>query len=155
MVALSVEMSKSLSLQHSLFFSIDSLKPFPLKKKYLMKPDTFDFKPFTSSHQLAEIYLLFHNKKIFNETLFDFKLFFFFSYQIPKIYLHFHNKKSLMKPDTFHYKPFLFFQLHLYPPPPYHIPHLLLNRKTQKTVSVLKSFDGIKRTKYHESKLSA
>ena len=59
------------------------------------------------------------------------------SYLLPKIYLRFQKKKkSLMKSDTFDFKSFPSFLLQLYPLP---FPHMLLNRKTQKTVSVWRS----------------
>ena len=63
-----------------------------------------------------------------------------FSYQLPKICLYFQNKKSLMKPDTFDFKSLPAFPLQLYPL--YHLiisPHMLLNRKTQKIISVWRS----------------
>ena len=63
------------------------------------------------------------------------------SYQLPKINLHFQNKKSLMIPDTFDFKYLQLFLLQLYP---LHSPHMLLNRKTQKTVSGLKKFVKMK-----------
>ena len=67
-----------------------------------------------------------------------------FSYQLPKIYLHFNNnnnnnKRSLMKLEKFDFKPSL---LPVTPTPitsSYQSPHSLLNRRTQKTVSVRKS----------------
>ena len=62
-----------------------------------------------------------------------------FSYQFPKIYLHFHNKKSLMKPDTFDFKSLLDFLLQLYSLHHLISPHMLLNRKTQKALSVWRS----------------
>ena len=72
-----------------------------------MKANTFDFTPFSTS---------FH--------------------QFTKIYLHFHYKKSSMKPDTFDFKLSLLSATSISSPQFYHFPHLLLNRKTQKTVSV-------------------
>ena len=60
-----------------------------------------------------------------------------FSYLLPKIYVHFQNKKSLIKPATFDFKSLPAFLLQLYPL--HHLiisPHMLSNRKTQKTVSV-------------------
>ena len=51
--------------------------------------------------------------------------------------ISFQNQKSLMKPGTFDFKSLPAFQLQLYPL--HHLvisPHMPLNRKTQKTVSV-------------------
>ena len=82
------DIPKSLPPTHPQPLPIYLQKPYPLarQKRSLMKPDTFDFKPFpTSSNQFA------------------------------KIYPHFHNEKSLMKPDTFNYKPFPFSLQHLHP----------------------------------------
>ena len=77
-----------------------------------------------------------------------------FSYQLPKIYLHFQNKKSLMKIDTIDFKSLLAFLQQLYPL--HHLiisPHMLLNRKTQKTTSVWRSSIWNKdEWKYNKSK---
>ena len=61
-------MPKPLSLTFPYFFPSALYKQFHFQKKSLMKPDTFDFKPFHHSpHRLDKIYHNFH-KKIFNET---------------------------------------------------------------------------------------
>ena len=69
-----------------------------------------------------------------------FLLIFYLLPKIPKNGDHFQNKTSLMKPDTFDFKSLSDFLLQLYPLHDFIIsPHMLLNWKTQKTVSAWRS----------------
>ena len=97
--------------------------------------------PYPNYHQDTTIYTNFYHSTLkslsFHETRYVETPSLLFSYQFPKIYLPFQNKKSLMKPDRFDFISLPSILPKLYPHH-YHIisSHMLLNRKTQKTVSV-------------------